>query len=169
MPYEVGGSRDCCFKSVSHQLYGTPELHLQIRIAGIRHLNDHREFYIDSISNNCWENYIQQMSTPGTWCDNIIIQAVANAYNCVIHITESDINKPDGAIITPIVLGRQPNTIFIGYINQLHYVLTVPHKNNQNKRRLTYLKAKLKQSDDEKQRILAKQRKTTSIETDEKR
>ena len=82
MPYEVGGSGDCFFKSVSHQLYGTPELHLQIRTAGIRHLNDHPEFYIESISNNCWENYIQQMSTPGTWCDNIIIQAVANAYNC---------------------------------------------------------------------------------------
>ena len=87
----------------------------------------------------------------------------------VIHITESDINKPDGTIITPIVLGRQPNTIFIGYINQLHCVSTVPHKNHQNKCRLTYLKAKLKQSDVEKQRILAKRRKTTSIETDEKK
>ena len=27
-------------KSVLHQLYGTPELHFQIRMAGIRHLND---------------------------------------------------------------------------------------------------------------------------------
>ena len=26
MPYDVGGSGDCFFRSVSHQLYGTPEL-----------------------------------------------------------------------------------------------------------------------------------------------
>ena len=31
------------------------------------------------------------MLTTGAWCDNIIIQAVASAQNCAIHITESDI------------------------------------------------------------------------------
>lgn len=52
------------------------------------------------------------MLTTGTWCDNIIIQAVANAQNCAIHITESDINKPDGTIITPV-------NSFIGSCTQL--------------------------------------------------
>ena len=168
-PYDVGGNGDCLFKSVSHQLYGTPELHFQIRMAGIRHLNNNPQLYIESISNNCWENYIQQMSTPGAWCDNIIIQAVANAYNCVIHITESDSNKPDGTVITPVVHEGQTNTIFIGYINELHYVSTVPDKNNQNKNRIRYLKTKLKETNDEKQSRLAKRRKTRSSETDEKR
>ena len=33
----------------------------------------------------------------------VIVQAVANAHNCVIHITQSDrIDKPDGTIITPV-------------------------------------------------------------------
>lgn len=127
----------------------------------------HSYNYIESISNNCWENYIQQMSTLGTWCDNIIIQAVANAHNCVIHITESDINKPDGTIITPVVHEGQTNTIFIGYINELHYVSTVPDKRNQNKNRLRYLKTKLKETNDDKQSRLAKRRKTRSRETDE--
>ena len=31
MPYDVGG--DCFFRSVSHQLHGTPELHFEIRMA----------------------------------------------------------------------------------------------------------------------------------------
>lgn len=66
MPYDVGGSEDCFFKSVSHQLYGTPELHFEIRMAGINHLNNHPEIYIESFSDNSWEDYIQQMSTPGT-------------------------------------------------------------------------------------------------------
>lgn len=66
MPYDVGGSEDCFFKSVSHQPYGTPELHFEIRMAGINHLNNHPEIYIESFSDNSWEDYIQQMSTPGT-------------------------------------------------------------------------------------------------------
>ena len=38
IPHDVGGSGDCFFKSVSHQLYGTADLHLEIRMAGISHL-----------------------------------------------------------------------------------------------------------------------------------
>ena len=57
------------------------------------------------------------MSTAGTWCDNIIIQAVSSAFNCISHITESDINKPDGTVITPVLCQEQPKTLFIGYIN----------------------------------------------------
>lgn len=169
MPYDVGGSGDCFFRSVSHQLYGTPELHFEIRMAGINHLNNHPEIYIESFSDNSWEDYIQQMSTPGTWWDNIIIQAVANAHNCIVYITESDVNKPDGTLITPILHEGRPNTIFIGYINELHYVSTIPLQNSQNKNRLTYLKGKLLQSDNQKEERLAKRRKTRHAETDEER
>jgi len=169
MPYDVGGSGDCFFRSVSHQLYGTAELHFQIRAAGIRHLNNHPEFYVESVSDNSWQDYIQQMSTPGTWCDNVIIQAVANAHNCVIYITESDVNKPHGTIITPVDCEGGANTIFIGYINELHYVSTVPLTDSPNKNRLTYLKRKLLESDDQKEKRLAKRRNTRDAETDMQR
>ena len=116
------------FKSVSHQLYGTADLHFKIRMSGIGHFkNNHPEFYVESISNNTWENYVKQMSTVGTWCDNIIIQAVANSHNCIIHITESDLNKPEGTVIYPvpnICPNKQQTVILIGYINGLHYVST---------------------------------------------
>lgn len=131
--------------SVSHQPYGTPEF----RMAGINHINSRPEIYIESFSDNSWENYIQQMSTPGIWCDNIIIQAVANAPNFIIHITESDVNKQHGTRITMIFSEGRPHAIFIGYINELHYVSTIPLKNSQNKNRLTYLKRKLLQSDNQ--------------------
>lgn len=58
MPYDVGGGGDCFFRSVSHQLYGTAELHFEIRMAGINHLNNHPEIYIESFSDNIWEDYI---------------------------------------------------------------------------------------------------------------
>ena len=43
---------------------------------------------------------IKQMSVPGTWCDHLIIQAVANAFNYVIHITEYNANSLQATIIT---------------------------------------------------------------------
>lgn len=169
MPCDVGGSGDCFFRSVSHQLYRTARLHFEIRMAGINHLNNHPEIYIESFSSNSWENYIQQMSTPGTWCDNVIIQAVANAHNCIIHITESDVNKPDGTIITPILHEGRPKKIFIGYLNELLCVSTMSLKNSPNINRLTYLKRKLLKSDNQEEETLTKGRKTRQAETNKER
>ena len=75
----------------------------------------------------------------------IIIQAVADAHNCVIHVTESDINKPHphGTVITPVAHEGQRRTIFIGYINGLYSISTVPLENCENKNRMTYLKKKV--------------------------
>ena len=81
------------------------------------------------------------MSIPGTWCDHRIIQAVANAFNCVIHITESNANSLQATIITPVLQQEIQQTIFIGYINDLHYVSTVTHSNSQLRNRLKYLRA----------------------------
>ena len=52
IPHDVGGCGDCFFKSVSYQLYRTADLHLQIRMAGISHLQDYPELYIESISDD---------------------------------------------------------------------------------------------------------------------
>ena len=38
IPHDVEGSGDCFFKSVSHQLYGTADLHVEVCMAGITHL-----------------------------------------------------------------------------------------------------------------------------------
>ena len=173
IPRDVGGSGDCFFKSVSHQLYGTADLHVEVRMAGITHLHNYPELYIESISDDTWENYIKQMSIPGTWCDHLIIQAVANAFNCVIHITESNANSLQATIITPALQQEIQHTIFIGYVNDLHYVSTVTHSNSQNINRLKYLKRKYSVSEYDKERILGKRRasdkKQLSEETAEKK
>ena len=88
-PVDVGGAGDCLFRAVSHQLFGTSDNHLQIRAVGIEHLRDHPEHFIESIVGHSWLHYLSNMARQGTWCDNVIIQAVANAFNCTIHSTES--------------------------------------------------------------------------------
>ena len=49
IPHDVGGSDDCFFKSVSHQLYGTADLHVEVRMARITHLHNYPELYIEMI------------------------------------------------------------------------------------------------------------------------
>ena len=155
IPRNVGGCGDCFFKSVSHQLYGIADLHLEVRMAGISHLQNYPELYIESISDDSWNNYIQQMSKQGTWCDNIIMQAVANAYNCAIHITQSDIHSPEGSILTPVAEQEGRKTIFIGYINQFQYVSTMTDKNSQYKNKLRGIKRKLSETNETRQKRLA--------------
>ena len=88
-PLDVGGDGDCFFKAVSHQLFGTPHSHLVIQHAGIQYLRYSPEQFIESNVANSWLEYLNTMSRQGTWCDGIIIQAVANALNIRIHITVS--------------------------------------------------------------------------------
>jgi len=66
------------FESVSHQSYKTADLHLQIRMPGMS-----TQHYVQSMVDDTGQFYTQQMSKPGTWCDNIIILAVSNAFNCI--------------------------------------------------------------------------------------
>ena len=88
-PLDVGSGGDYFFRAATHQLFGTAGFHLEVRDAGIEHLREHPEHFIESNIEQSWSQYLDMMSRQGTWCDNIVIQAVSNALNCRIHITES--------------------------------------------------------------------------------
>ena len=154
-PFDVGGCGDCFFRSVSHQYYGSPDFHIEIRQAGVKYLQEHPELFVESVSEHSWQMYLQRMTTPGTWCDNIIIQAVANQLHCVVHIIESRLSCPEGSTITPSGDRKITKVLFVGYIKDLHYVSTVPHGRNTNA--LRYLKFKLSETElQHKERLEAK-------------
>lgn len=152
-PVDVGGCGDCFFRSVSHQYYGSPEFHIEIRQAGVKYLEQHPELFVESVSENSWKVYLQRMRTPGTWCDHIIIQAVANQLHSVIHIIESRLSCPEGSTITPSGGQEITKVLFVGYIEDLHYVSTEPHYTNKNA--LKYLKFKLSETDAHRKERLA--------------
>lgn len=117
VPFDcASSSSDCFFASMGHSLYSNADLHVQIRSAGITHMINHPELYIESVAYESREHYIQEMSKQGTWCDNIIIQAVANALSCTIHINDSDLNAINPTIITPLNSHQKQRIIFLGYI-----------------------------------------------------
>ena len=161
VPFDCGSSSDdCFFVSMSHSLYSNADLHVQIRSAGITHMINHPELYIESIANESWEHYIQEMSKQGTWCDNIIIQAVANALSCTIHITHSDLNAINATFITPLNSHQKQRIVFLGYINGLHYVSTLQDSQNQNAVKIiSSTKRKVSTTVNKRNQELAKKRK----------
>ena len=125
-PLDVGGGGDCFFRAVAHQLYGDPNFHLNIRALGVDYLREHPERFIESNSENSWLEYLTNMSQQGTWCDNLIIQALADKLNIRIHITESNPLFAEINVVEPVSLTTDTQTIHIGHIDELHYVSTVP-------------------------------------------
>ena len=119
---------------------------MEIRQAGVAYLQRHPELFIEiaAVNFDSWQTYLQRMATPGTWCDNLIIQAVANQFNCVIHIIESGLSCRNGTTIMPPSCNQTPRITFIGYLEGSHYVSTV--SNGKSKGRLKYLKSKFTES-----------------------
>ena len=56
------------FRAVSHQLYGYPNHHLLIRQAVVQYLSkcSNPERFIESNTENSWNEYINNMSMQGT-------------------------------------------------------------------------------------------------------
>lgn len=161
VPFDCASSSgDCFFASMGHSLYSNADLHVQIRSAGITHMINHPELYIESVAYESREHYIQEMSKQGTWCDNIIIQAVANALSCTIQINDSDLNAINPTIITPLNSHQKQRIIFLGYINDLHYVSTLQDSQNQNAVKIVgSIKRKESMSVNKRNQELAKKRK----------
>ena len=105
---------------------GTPDCHFAIRDAGIQYLREHPEEFIESNVANSWLGYLNTMSMQGTWCDGLIVRAVANALGITLHIIQSHRNFTERTIIEPAVTFQgEQRTIYLGHINEVHYVSTV--------------------------------------------
>ncbi len=128
-PVNIVGDGNCFFRSVSHQLCGTENHHPQIRALAIQHLINCPEHFVEYNTDQSWLQYLQSMSTIGTWADHIIIQAVANTNSLKINITESALNFSESTVVSSIYTeseGRNVRDIYIGHLDELHYVSTTP-------------------------------------------
>ena len=123
---DVGGAGDCFFRSVSHQLHGNNNHHMQVRIAGVQYMRDHPERFVESNTNNSWIRYLNDMCIQGTWSDALIVQAFADALNVVIHIVESNPGFSPITTVYPVQERNSLSTITIGHIDECHYVSTTP-------------------------------------------
>ena len=158
---------------MAHALYSDRGLHFQIRTTGIAHMSNNPELYIESLSGVSWQQYIQEMSQQGTWCDNVIIQAVSNVLDCTIYITDSNPNSTNATVINPVHCCQNSRIVFLGYVNNLHYVSTCSLKNSADANNLNLLKRKSQMPKPKREEVLAKKRQrdkqTKACETEQER
>ena len=95
-----------------------------IRQAGVQYLSNNPERCIESNTENSCNEYINNMSMQGTWCDALFVQAVDDCQNVGIYVTESHENFARETLIEPHYLAHPPTPIYLGHLNELHYVST---------------------------------------------
>ena len=107
-PADVGDGGDCFFSE--QFLISDPSHHLLIRQVGVQYLSNNPERFIESNTENSWNEYINNMSMQGTWCDALFAQAVADCQNVAIHIIESHGNLAGQTLIEQHYLAQNPPT-----------------------------------------------------------
>lgn len=65
------------------------------------------------------------MSMQGTWADHVIIQAVADAMNFIIHVIESVETFSDVTLVQTSNMIQNPLSVYTGHIGEMHYISTV--------------------------------------------
>ena len=85
---ETIGDGNCFFRAVSRMMYTSDEFHQMVRNQAIERVNDYVEDYQDFFlyEYNSPEEYIDHMSRNGSWADNVIIRATADALQIQIQI-----------------------------------------------------------------------------------
>ena len=114
-PLDLCGEGDCFFKSLSLQLCDNSSHHLEIRAAGVQYLRDNPERFIESNVEISWLEYFTNMSMQGTWADHVIIQAVADAMNLIIHVIESVETFSDVTLVHTSNMIQNPRSVYIGH------------------------------------------------------
>ena len=128
---DVGGAGDCFFRSVSNQLYGNNNHHIQVRSAGVQYKRDPPERFVESNTENSWLRSLNNMCIRGTWAANaLIVQAVADTLNVCIQIAESNPGFSPITTVNPVQERNSLSTITIGHIDECHYVSTTPLQSN---------------------------------------
>ena len=127
VPSDCGEDGDCFFRSVSHQLFGSATNHLTVRVIGVEYLRNHPEEFLEFLEGRSWSEYLSSMCKQGTWCDALIVQAVANAYNLRINFVESAVGFSEQTVVEAQHSSYDSRTsIVIGHVDEYHYVSTVP-------------------------------------------
>ncbi|KAL9970668.1 hypothetical protein ACROYT_G023078 [Oculina patagonica] len=118
---------DCFFRSVSHQIFGSVANHLIVRLAGVEYLRNHCEEFVEFFEGQSWLDYLSSMCREGTWCDALMVQAVANAYNLRINIVESGDGFSELTVVECQHSGFETRrSIVLGHVDEYHYVSTIP-------------------------------------------
>ena len=77
------GDGNCLFRTISHQVYGTPKYHRQVRQFCCDYMECESEYFQPFVEGTAedFRTYLELKRRDGTWGDDIEIQAMCELYN----------------------------------------------------------------------------------------
>lgn len=92
----IRGDGNCLFRSCSYNLYGSEEYHRYVRLHATQHMRSgayRKDYAIFFEGESEFDTYLKNMQRPGTWGDELCVRAIADSFECTIHIiTSTDSN-----------------------------------------------------------------------------
>ncbi|XP_027363197.1 uncharacterized protein LOC113870874 [Abrus precatorius] len=115
---KVQGDGNCQFRSLSDQLYRSPDHHKFVREQIIQQLKSYPEIYAGYVPMG-YSDYLKKMSKSGEWGDHVTLQAAADWYGVKIFVITS---FKDTCYIE-ILPQRQKSgrVIFLSFWAEVHY------------------------------------------------
>ncbi|KAL8052090.1 hypothetical protein ABFS82_06G187700 [Erythranthe guttata] len=115
---KISGDGNCQFRSLSDQIYRTPEHHKFVREQIVDQLTSQPELY-DNYVPMAYGDYLKQMSKSGEWGDHVTLQAAADCYGIKIFVITSF--KDTCYIEILPQLEKSNRIIFLSFWAEVHY------------------------------------------------
>ncbi|KAL2525870.1 Cysteine proteinases superfamily protein [Abeliophyllum distichum] len=115
---KISGDGNCQFRSLSDQIYRTPEHHKFVREQVVNQLKSHPELYENYVP-MAYASYVQKMKKTGEWGDHVTLQAAADSYGIKISVITS---FKDTCYIEILPHTQKSNRIiFLSFWAEVHY------------------------------------------------
>jgi len=114
----IKGDGNCQFRSISDQLFGTPDRHVEVRKMVINQLSQHRKDYEVFVPDD-YQAYLRKMSRDGEWGDHLTLKAASDVYGrrmCILSSYEKNFLIE----ITPESV-KHPRVLWLSFWAEVHY------------------------------------------------
>jgi len=116
---------NCQFRSFSSELFGTQKYHKTVRHVAVKWLKENEETCsVFATEDMPWDKYLEAMSKPRYWGDELTLFAVCEVYGVVIHLITTE--KENWHTVYNPSKVKSPRHLFLAYISPIHYNTVQP-------------------------------------------
>lgn len=114
----VKGDGNCQFRALADQLYRSPMYWREVRNGVVSQLIKHPNWYKEYVPDS-YQDYCASMKLPGTWGDNVTLQAAADLYGLHIKVLTSFAESP--VISVEPREQRSTRVLWLSFWAEVHY------------------------------------------------
>lgn len=123
---EQAGDGNCLFRSISDQVYGTPEHHALLRDRCAQYISVERPYFERFVAEP-FDDFLARIQRDGEWGDDVEIEALSEIYDCRVEIYGS-YGHTLMRTFHEQCDAKRPNPIRLMYEGRAHYNSLAPRR-----------------------------------------